>query len=292
MDVVGVHVVLRREHGGAPAQTGLGGSALAVRGINARNAQNAGAHASAPQVAHGALGIHAALGTGRAGCHGAGFSHQGARAVAIHPAGRGIHQRHRQAAQPQGPRQGHGARVAPPGGTATAFARRWCQVHHAGGQARKTAQRGSVVQVAHQRRHPLRAQAAHAFSLGGERQHTQALRPRASQQVARHALAHIAIAHDQQALAPKPGGQRAQPAGDRHGAHGVTSVLRNAARTGCKRRCTAPMRCHCATMARRLPWLWGAAGARCGHTRWQAVGLLRERSGSKGKIGAVRMKTT
>ena len=70
-------------------------------------------------------------------------------------------------------------------------------MQHARAQAGKAAQTARVVEIAQQRRDAQRAQRLAALGRGGQRQQPHAAHG------PRHALAHIAAADDQQALAAK-----------------------------------------------------------------------------------------
>ena len=219
MDVVGVDVVARLQHWRALEQTRLGRSALPVRRVNARNAQNAGPHPCAAQVAHSGFSIHTALGAWGSRRHGARFAHQRPRAIAIHPTGRCVRQRYWQIAHAQRAGQRQRARIAPPRVAPTPFARRWGQVQHPRGQPSQAAQRGRLVQVSQERRDRHPAQSRLAFWTGGQGHHPNAAGTRALRIVAGHAHAHIAATHNQQPLAAETRGQGAQATGQSHGTH-------------------------------------------------------------------------
>ncbi len=171
MDVVGVDVVARLQHRRALEQARLGVPPSPVRRVNARNAQNAGAHPCAAQVAHSGFGIHTALGTWGSRRHGARFAHQRPRAIAIHPTGRCIRQRYWQIAHAQRADQCQRARIAPPRVAPTPFARRRGQVRHPRSQPGQAAQRGRLVQVSQKRRDRHPAQSRLAFWAGGQGHH-------------------------------------------------------------------------------------------------------------------------
>ena len=78
-------------------------------------------------------------------------------------------------------------------------------MQHARSQPGQTRQRGRAIEVARQWRDTQSAQGTYAIGRSGQRQHTQA-----PLQVARHALAHVATAHDQKTLAAKARRQGAQ----------------------------------------------------------------------------------
>ena len=127
-------------------------SARARRGgrVNAGYAQDVNRHASAAaKPAQLRFGVNPPLGA-RCGCiHGPGLANPLALAVAIHAAGGAIHQLAQGAAQAQRTQQGLGAGI---GIALRVGAGRWRQMHHMRGYARESAQRGSVVKIAGQRR--------------------------------------------------------------------------------------------------------------------------------------------
>jgi len=83
-------------------------------------------------------------------------------------------------------------------------------MQHPRGQARQTAQRARIVQVAHQRPGALCPQPRHPPCAGGQRQHLHAPGPGAGLHIAQHPLTYVTTAHDEQAFAAKAGGQGAQ----------------------------------------------------------------------------------
>jgi ferredoxin len=190
MNVVGVHVVGRGQHGRAlehraRAACRLRGRARKCRGCagcwrarfarirQARPRWRTSASASTRRWARGVLAFRAAVS----------FS-PGACAVAIHAAGGAIHQRggrvrRRSAcssARVRGSRHQAGVLPCP--------SRRRRQVHHTGAQPGQPAQRGGCVQVAGQRRDALRAQGRHPRWRRRERQHAQARRQQAAPRAA------------------------------------------------------------------------------------------------------------
>ena len=150
------------------------------------------------------LSMHPALSAWGAWLHGAHFCDPLTPAVAIHPAGRAIHQRLRQAAAAQGPQQSVGTGVG--GGTRVVIGRRG-QVHHPRGQPGHAAQGGSVVQVALQRGDVLAAQCRQPVGGRSQCQH-----PHTRRQQTRHPQADIPAADDQHTGATKAGRQRAEGA--------------------------------------------------------------------------------
>ena len=206
MDVVGVDVVLARA---APAcRAPAARAACRLRGPARRCRECAGCAARTParpsqRTARSASTRRCARGvSGRT----ARVSRTArAAAIAIDAAGRAIDQRTGQAAAPQRPHQGGGARIAPPG--AAVHARRRRQVQHAGRQAGQAAQAGGLVEVGHHRREPGSAQCGDALGRRGQRQ-----QPHPAAQQARGAQPDVAAADDQHALAPKARRQRAEGA--------------------------------------------------------------------------------
>ncbi len=204
MDVAGVDIVFVPQHGCAAQQALARCAPLAVGRIDARNAQDTHAQAAA-QVTHHPFSIHPALGARGGGLQGACLIHQRPTAIAIHATGRAIDQGPGQAALPQAAGQRQAAGVAPP--LTRGLRRRWCQVQNPVRQAGQAMQGRRLIQIPHQRRDALGAQAGHPGGRRGQRQHTHT-----PVQLARHALTDVTTAHDQQALAPEPRGQGAERA--------------------------------------------------------------------------------
>ena len=128
-------------------------------------------------------------------------SNELARAVAIDPGGRAIHQRSRKAALTKRSQKVSGSRVL---GALSGWRR---QVHDTRGQSGQTAQGLRRIQITDQRQDTLRTQNILALRTGGQGQHTQAPWPQAC-----HTQPHVATTHNQQAFATKACRQRAQRA--------------------------------------------------------------------------------
>ena len=197
MDMVGVYIIRPRCNTGvAFKQTRTGRTALTVRRINARYAQNADPHARRPPPeTHLCLGMDAALGPG-CHLHRPGLGNPGAAAVAIDATGGTID--HAAAALPaaQCPHQAWVRRIGP------ALGRRWRQMHHPRGNAGQSAQAWTrdpdcpATASVLWRAMPPRAQAATSAPTGAPVLH-----------LACHAQADIATTDNQHTFTAKSRGQ-------------------------------------------------------------------------------------
>ena len=188
MNVVGIHIVLGAQHGRATQQAFARMTAVAVRRVDAGDAQDRNASTMRPAVpAHASLGIDTAARPVRGRVHRAGLVETRATAIAVDAGGAAVNDAAHSTLARQRVQQVSRARIG------VALQRRWCQMQHRIGQPGQSRKGCRFVEVADQRHRTGGAQFGGARRAGGQRQQSIA-----SLQQAQHPHADISATDDQQ----------------------------------------------------------------------------------------------